>query len=74
MAITPKKFVADRDFTYRGITYRKGDPVTDRRTIDRLAGGSFLRHTKSKTATAETEADLTDAATTQTTVSTKEDS
>lgn len=76
MAVTPKKFTAAADFTYRGAHYAKGDPVTDRRHIAHLVrfGDKFIRSTKTKAASAETPADSTDAATTTQTVSPKEDS
>lgn len=76
MAVTPKKFVASRDFTYRGIVYSKGDAVVERAVIARMVryGDRFIKSNKSKPATAEIPAVLTDAATTTTTVSTKEDS
>jgi hypothetical protein len=59
----PKSFVAARDFRYRSVVYRRGDPVTDRRTIDRLVryGTRFVR--SAKTAPAETQADLDSAPT-----------
>lgn len=75
MAVTPKKFTAAGDFTYRGAHYAKGDPVTDRRHIAHLVrfGDRFIRSKSTKPAPAETTAVSTDAATT-TTVSLKEDS
>lgn len=69
----PKKFVAAAGFMYRGRTYREGDPVEDRRTIDRLLhwGDRFIVAKRTKTAKAGTPA--VDTATTQQPESTKED-
>lgn len=52
----PKKFVAATDFTYRHQRYKPGDPVDDRRVIDRLVryGDRFIVAKRSKSASAET--------------------
>lgn len=67
----PKQFVAARTFSYRGTSYRRGDPVTDRRTLDRLLryGARYLRTLKP--AQAEPPADV-DSAPTPTAESPKE--
>lgn len=46
----PKTFVAARAFRYGGKTYAKGDPVEDRRSIDRLVryGTRFIAHKPAK--------------------------
>lgn len=68
----PKQFVAAAPFTYRYRTYRVGEPVEDRRVIDRLLryDERFIRVKRSKSAPAETPA--VDTATTPP-ESTKED-
>ena len=52
----PKKFVAAAPFTYRHHTYKAGDPVDVRRTIEYLLrrGDRFIVPKRSKSASAET--------------------
>jgi hypothetical protein len=54
----PKKFVAAAPFTYRHRTYKAGEPVEDRRSIDNLLryGDRFIIAKRSKSASAETSA------------------
>jgi hypothetical protein len=68
----PKSFVAVRDVTVAGRRYSVGDPVDDRRVLDRLLryGDQFVAAKRSKPAPAEPPA--VDTATTPP-ESTKED-
>ena len=52
----PKKFVAAVAFKHGNRRYKVGEPVDDRRTIDRLVryGDRFITVKRSKSASAET--------------------
>lgn len=66
----PKKFVATSHFTYAHRSYAPGEPVEDRRTIDRLLryGDRFIEPKRSKPRTP-----AVDTATPKQPESTKED-
>ena len=52
----PKKWIANTAFTYRHRHYVVGEPVEDRRTIDRLVryGDRFITVKRSKTPAVDT--------------------
>lgn len=58
----PKEFVAARTFKHYGKFYRKGDPVTARRTIDLLArrGDRWIVRAPNPAAPADPPADPAD--------------
>jgi hypothetical protein len=52
----PKQFIATAAFSYRGERYAVGEPVEDRRTIERLVryGDRFIKVKRAKTPAVDT--------------------
>ncbi len=48
-AVRPKRFVAVRDFSIDGHTYKTGDAYTPDRHFERLTRGGFVATTKKET-------------------------